>query len=443
MNKRKLIPFLCTLLATILILVGCSSLHDRPLSGADLYLSKLAKVEALSKDTTYKPTSPAGDSTADAQVPLLVAHREVAELIVVKAAIATIYFAEGTYPNAKELNPYDIIFGYHTRQEFGLDYSDHYRQCIPFGTKGLCSDASGSCQSVSDINWDPNHKKYPDIWFTNVPAFHPKNQDKNCAISLAEGGGYEILIAGMSVTPSGKIAMEEAKFVEAIATLCRMWASFPCEDGRGYYDTEEYNWQKAKPIEDLWHQFLVSLEAEESRLFSPQSIAVAPIAQPADQFVAVSPEGKLNPVLMKRLELGDLIAGNPVTSPFGNRIHPVDGVERHHDGADIGTKFGTPVLAPLPGAVTCHDQGRWGTFALFVFADMPDRSFVLHHLSQCIEGEWAIGDKFGETGEAGTGPHLHLQAQELVGGDWYPYDFPAIWAWGFLKGKLIQEAFEA
>jgi len=51
----------------------------------------------------------------------------------------------------------------------------------------------------------------------------------------------------------------------------------------------------------------------------------------------------------------------PVTSPFGDRVHPLTGEYRFHAGVDLGAEEGTPVLAALAGEVVFSgEQGGYG-----------------------------------------------------------------------------------
>ncbi|MEZ4239309.1 MAG: M23 family metallopeptidase [Myxococcota bacterium] len=69
-------------------------------------------------------------------------------------------------------------------------------------------------------------------------------------------------------------------------------------------------------------------------------------AHEADRFVG----GTL--ALATALDLAWPLEGSPdITSPFGNRFHPVLKRNQFHDGVDIGVPIGTPVLAAQQGTV--------------------------------------------------------------------------------------------
>ena len=40
-----------------------------------------------------------------------------------------------------------------------------------------------------------------------------------------------------------------------------------------------------------------------------------------------------------------------ITSPFGSRLHPIQGVTKNHDGIDIGGQMGDPIYAAADGVV--------------------------------------------------------------------------------------------
>lgn len=108
----------------------------------------------------------------------------------------------------------------------------------------------------------------------------------------------------------------------------------------------------------------------------------------------------------------------PVTgsagSPVGNRVHPIHGDVRWHNGLDIPALVGTPVYASAGGAVTTADHGKRG-YGKHVKITHPNGTYSLYgHLSVISVSNGsnvAQGTKIGEVGSTGgsTGPHLHWE----------------------------------
>lgn len=109
--------------------------------------------------------------------------------------------------------------------------------------------------------------------------------------------------------------------------------------------------------------------------------------------------------------------GGEVTSPFSDgRFHPVLGVTRRHEGADIGIPSGTAVPSMLTGRVRAilWDDGGYGNY-IIIDGDNGDSTLYAHG-SGYPEGiyvgarvtEGQIVFISGNTG-IGTGPHLHAE----------------------------------
>ncbi|MCL4540301.1 MAG: M23 family metallopeptidase, partial [Bacteroidetes bacterium] len=102
-----------------------------------------------------------------------------------------------------------------------------------------------------------------------------------------------------------------------------------------------------------------------------------------------------------------------VSSPYGNRIHPILGSWRHHKGVDYAAPKGTPVQCVANGVVTAagwHDQ--LGNYVCVKHDDGHESRYG--HLSKIstykgkrIKQDERIG-LVGQTGLA-TGPHLHFE----------------------------------
>jgi murein DD-endopeptidase MepM/ murein hydrolase activator NlpD len=100
-----------------------------------------------------------------------------------------------------------------------------------------------------------------------------------------------------------------------------------------------------------------------------------------------------------------------LSSRFGMRIGPVDGIDRFHYGIDLKADTGTTVLAAAAGTVA--DAGYNGTYGKYIIIRHSGFQTLYGHLSRftVAAGESvAQGRKIGEVGSTGvsTGPHLHF-----------------------------------
>ena len=109
--------------------------------------------------------------------------------------------------------------------------------------------------------------------------------------------------------------------------------------------------------------------------------------------------------------------GTYITSPFGNRLHPIQGVYRYHDGLDIGNAgFGAPVVAAADGIVTF--AGVMGGYGNCVMINHGSGIVTLYGHGQEIYTTLGASVKQGEVimavGSTGnsTGPHLHFEVRE-------------------------------
>lgn len=113
-----------------------------------------------------------------------------------------------------------------------------------------------------------------------------------------------------------------------------------------------------------------------------------------------------------------------ITSPFGNRVHPIHGIIGWHSGIDIAADQGTSVLAPFGGRVTALfcDQDHGGGCTLCIdgtdgqgrpwrvgFAHLS-ASFV--QVGDAVRRGQLVASSGGTPGTPGagrsTGPHLHM-----------------------------------
>lgn len=102
-----------------------------------------------------------------------------------------------------------------------------------------------------------------------------------------------------------------------------------------------------------------------------------------------------------------------VTSLFGERVHPILGHSRHHDGIDIANAHRTTIYATASGRV--RHVGHEGGYGLMIEIDHGGGwSSRYAHLAQITakKGDFvfsgAILGRMGKTGRA-TGTHLHYE----------------------------------
>ncbi len=109
-------------------------------------------------------------------------------------------------------------------------------------------------------------------------------------------------------------------------------------------------------------------------------------------------------------------SGTYITSGYGIREHPIQGIIKSHSGIDIGNAgFGAPVIAAADGIVTM--AGRYGGYGNCVMINHGNGISTLYGHGQAILTEVGKevkkGDLIMEVGSTGisTGPHLHFEVR--------------------------------
>ena len=109
-------------------------------------------------------------------------------------------------------------------------------------------------------------------------------------------------------------------------------------------------------------------------------------------------------------------SGTYITSGYGSREHPIQGVVRNHSGIDIGNAgFGAPVIAAADGVVTMADW--YGGYGNCVMINHGNGISTLYGHGQTIlttvGTEVKKGDLIMEVGSTGnsTGPHVHFEVR--------------------------------
>lgn len=102
-----------------------------------------------------------------------------------------------------------------------------------------------------------------------------------------------------------------------------------------------------------------------------------------------------------------------ITSYYGMRFHPILHYYRSHNGIDIGTPTGAPIVASNPGTIiTASYVGSYGNVVMIdhgggVVTNYAHGSKILVKVGQVVER----GEIIMEAGSTGlsTGPHLHFE----------------------------------
>ena len=112
-----------------------------------------------------------------------------------------------------------------------------------------------------------------------------------------------------------------------------------------------------------------------------------------------------------------------ITSPFGSRLHPIQGVVKNHDGIDIGGATGNPIYAAADGVIIYYSwmSGYGNTVMIDHGTDSEGKKIVTlyghgnKHLDSLSVGSTVKkGDLIMEMGSTGnsTGPHVHFEVRE-------------------------------
>lgn len=147
---------------------------------------------------------------------------------------------------------------------------------------------------------------------------------------------------------------------------------------------------------------------------SPKSASSA-ISLPSPALVAIS---NAEQRMLEKIPNGcPLSKCRLFTSRFGQRMHPMLGKLRGHEGVDIGVAVGTPVRAPADGVVENVDtQSRGGYGQRIIVRHAFGFSSVYAHLSRISVkpgDELRRGVLLGYSGNSGlsSGPHLHYEVR--------------------------------
>ncbi|MBR3134283.1 MAG: peptidoglycan DD-metalloendopeptidase family protein [Clostridia bacterium] len=112
-----------------------------------------------------------------------------------------------------------------------------------------------------------------------------------------------------------------------------------------------------------------------------------------------------------------------ITSPFGSRLHPIQGIVKNHAGIDIGASMGSPVYAATDGVIIYYSwMGGYGNTVMIDHGtnDEGIKIVTLYGHGSAFIPELGVGSqvtkgqeimKVGSTGNS-TGPHVHFEVRE-------------------------------
>lgn len=133
-------------------------------------------------------------------------------------------------------------------------------------------------------------------------------------------------------------------------------------------------------------------------------------------------------IVLQIIPNGTPIKYSRISSPFGNRYHPILKKNEFHPGIDLKAGMNTPVKAPADGVVDYTRNGYSGGYGNMVKLDHSfGFSTIYAHLNKSIveRGDFVKkGQIIGYSGNSGlsSGPHLHYEIR-FLGKTLNPYHF--------------------
>lgn len=104
-----------------------------------------------------------------------------------------------------------------------------------------------------------------------------------------------------------------------------------------------------------------------------------------------------------------------ISDEYGNRMHPILGVEKFHNGLDMAAASGTPILAAYDGDVVAADYS--GSMGNYIMINHGSGLYTIYmHCSALYVSKGQTVSKgqniaaVGSTGRS-TGPHLHFSVR--------------------------------
>ena len=175
---------------------------------------------------------------------------------------------------------------------------------------------------------------------------------------------------------------------------------------------------EAKKVDEL--NRLAAAEAEQATLLATlESQARAAAAAEAARAAAAAAAGRTYSPTVGGTGFLTPAANGPITSPFGQRFHPILLVWKLHSGTDFGVPCGTPVVAAADGTVLSAGWGGGDGNRIVIdhgIVSGVDLVTTYNHLTSFVVTGGAVkrGQLIAYSGTTGysTGCHLHFETLE-------------------------------
>lgn len=235
-------------------------------------------------------------------------------------------------------------------------FADHPR--VLYTANGISSDAAGRYQFLS-TTWDRLAQQH------RLTDFSPANQDRGAIELMKESKCYGAAVRGD---------------VKSFSDRCwKVWASIGSSSGQ-------------------------RLDARQ------KTVALSELQAKYQEFQQVRNNGEA---------LAKPLAKLTLTSPLNpNRIHPVTGEQRPHNGADYACTLGEIVRSPIAGKFSkgMPDPNGFGNTWGHVLSQTDKTIVTIGHTRKLLVNDQQLvtkGQPIAECGEEGigTGPHLHLEVR--------------------------------
>ena len=220
--------------------------------------------------------------------------------------------------------------------------------------------------------------------------------------------------------------LEEMEVAAALVETTRqeMEASLQeLEDSRAELTLTQQTLEERRDDSDDLLRQLIAKQEEFQALLDESEAAQDELMQQIAQKEKELKEAQYDEYLAKLAAMGNAPPSNatwvtPVSnytlsSPFGNRLHPVLGVYRKHNGIDMACPKGTPIYATRAGKVTtaAYQAGGAGYYVSINHLD-GFSSIYMHMTNYVVSAGQTVtqGQLIGYVGSTGisTGPHLHV-----------------------------------